>query len=300
MFDVLSDPILPIFAILAIGYGLGRSGGFSREDARTLNRFALLIPLPALLFSLVMRTPVEGIDFTAVALYAAVEIFVLAGVFFIARAFKRPVPESLLIALCAVFVNHFLYVLPIAVRLYGDTAALPVTALVILDAVIVFGGMLIALEATTQDTFSLMNTLRAIAKNPIILSICATITLKILAVPIPQGVMTFTDFVGAAAAPLALFALGVVLSKSPVWPPSPAVITFSAIKLLAFPAILMLGLGAVAVQDGWHPLMILVAAGPSGAMSFSLAMLYKIDTDIIAPVIIWTSVLSVFSLAYLA
>jgi len=35
-------------------------------------------------------------------------------------------------------------------------------------------------------------------------------------------------------------------------------------------------------------------------MAFSLALLYGVRTDAIAQVIIWTSVLSLFSLAYLA
>jgi hypothetical protein len=42
------------------------------------------------------------------------------------------------------------------------------------------------------------------------------------------------------------------------------------------------------------------SAGPSGAMAFALAMIHKVNTDKIAPVIVWTSMLSLISLAYLA
>jgi hypothetical protein len=42
------------------------------------------------------------------------------------------------------------------------------------------------------------------------------------------------------------------------------------------------------------------SAGPSGAMAFALAMLYGANTKIIAPVIIWTSLLSLPLLAMLS
>ena len=47
-------------------------------------------------------------------------------------------------------------------------------------------------------------------------------------------------------------------------------------------------------------LLVLAAAGPSGAMAFALALLHGVRTDQIAPVVIWTSVLSLMSLAWLA
>lgn len=59
-------------------------------------------------------------------------------------------------------------------------------------------------------------------------------------------------------------------------------------------------LAVMSPGNDWAPLFVLNAAGPSGAMAFALALLYKVRTDAIAPVIIWTSVLSLFSLAWLA
>jgi malonate transporter len=55
-----------------------------------------------------------------------------------------------------------------------------------------------------------------------------------------------------------------------------------------------------APDSGWRDLFVLNAAGPSGAMAFALALLYHVRTDCIAPVIVWTSVLSLFTLALLA
>jgi len=74
----------------------------------------------------------------------------------------------------------------------------------------------------------------------------------------------------------------------------------SVIKLCALPVIVMWALRFGSQPDNWSQLLLLNAAGPSGAMAFSLAVLHGIRTDKIAPVIIYTSILSLFSLAWLA
>jgi predicted permease len=78
------------------------------------------------------------------------------------------------------------------------------------------------------------------------------------------------------------------------------VATIAGLKLLAFPALIWLALGAVDAPPDWSALLLLTAAGPSGASPFALALLYRIDTRAIAPVIVWTSLLSLISLAALA
>ena len=50
----------------------------------------------------------------------------------------------------------------------------------------------------------------------------------------------------------------------------------------------------------WEKLLLFNSAGPSGAMAFALAMLHGANTKIIAPVIVWTSILSLPLLAVLS
>jgi len=69
---------------------------------------------------------------------------------------------------------------------------------------------------------------------------------------------------------------------------------------LIFPLFFTVLITIWSLPDNWEKLFTLNSAGPSGAMAFSLALLYGVRTDAIAQVIIWTSVLSLFSLAYLA
>lgn len=301
MFDMLLNPIIPVFAIMAIGYFLGKIGGFTVEEARILNRFAIRIPLPALGFNLFVAVPIEAFDWSALQAYHGTELLLYGASALIARfVFAREWSEAVLIGMVTVFVNHFLYVLPITVLLHGESGALPVTAAVAIDSALVFSATMVLVETIQAGRVRVSGILRSIFSNPIILSGIAGVGINLSGIAAPAPILTFTGFIGQAAAPLALFALGVVLSASSLFGRHPAVWFFAAVKMIAMPVILWLVLSRPAPGNDWPGLLLLTAAGPSGAMAFSIAMLYRIRTDTIAPIIVWTSVLSLITMATLA
>ena len=138
-----------------------------------------------------------------------------------------------------------------------------------------------------------------VATNPVLLAILLGLFVNLLGFTVPAPVLTASEFAGAAAAPLTLFALGVILSGQSLLP-TPTVLGITALKLVGFPLLVAGSLALVGTTGPWRDLFVLNAAGPSGAMAFALALLYGVRTDTIAPVVIWTSALSLFSLAYLA
>lgn len=98
---------------------------------------------------------------------------------------------------------------------------------------------------------------------------------------------------------MTLFALGVVLSHHRVRP-NATIAGISAMKLVVFPLVVWTAFAVASPGNAWLDLFVLNAAGPSGAMAFSLALLYGVKASNIAPVIVWTSLLSLVSLSWLA
>lgn len=277
---------------------MGLAGKTSTDEARALNRFSFIVLQPALIFALLADQDFGTFDVLALSLYAASEIVVFLASYVIARfVFRRAHLEAFLLGMAMIFVNSVLYILPISFLIYGEAAALPIAAVVAWDASISFAFFIISMELMSPQ--SLGNPLKRIVQNPVLLAIVVAVTVNLSGIAVPIPMKTFADFAGVAAAPLTLFAVGVILSQSSL-KPSGTVLAFSAIKLFAFPLCVWLLLSGVTPDNAWTPLLILTAAGPSGAMAFSLALLYNVRTDAIAQVIIWTSVLSLFSLAYLA
>lgn len=300
MIHVLTHNILPVFAMLALGYALGRSKTASPDEARTLNRIAFLIFQPALIFPLIAGLDLDGFDVRALSVYVACQIVAFLIAYATARVlFAREHLESWLLAMAVVFVNTLLYIWPISFLIYGEAAALPITAIVAWDSAFSFAFFIISMELMAGRGGGARNAVKRIVTNPILLAILAGIAVILTGVTVPQPLLTAADFAGAAAAPLTLIALGIMLSTQALTP-QPAVIAISLLKLAAFPALVFGAMALFLPGNAWTDLFTLAAAGPSGAMAFALALLYNVRTDCIAPVIIWTSVLSLLSLALLA
>lgn len=300
MLHVLSHNILPVFAILALGFILGRTGKFARDEAAAANKVAFLVLQPALIIPLVASVDFRAFEVSALAVYALCEAVAFALAFCVSRyLFRRDLAEAWLLAMTVVFVNSLLYIWPISYLIYGEAAALPITAVVAWDSSITFAFFIISTDLIANRGAGGTASLRRVGTNPVLLAIALGVAVNLAGLALPQPVLTAMDFAGSGAAPLTLFALGVVLSSHKLFP-TPTVLGMTSLKLLAFPALVWAILQLATIEPNWEQLFVLNAAGPSGAMAFALAMLYRVRTDSIAPVIIWTSLLSLFSLAWLA
>ena len=285
---------------MVLGFAMGRLKFVSNAEATTLNRIAFLILQPALIFPLVNGVDLSAFYFDAIAIYAVAQVIVftcalLVGVFIL----KCAVVEAWLLAMATVFVNSLLYIWPISSLIYGDDGNLPITAVVVWDATVTFAFFIITTDLLVNKSQSVAQSILRLVKNPVLIAITLGLATNVLGLLAAEPILVACKFAGAGAAPLTLFALGVILSGHRLLP-TKKVTAIAAIKLCLLPIIV-----AVLLQWGdrpveWNELLLLNAAGPSGAMAFALAMMYKVRTDTIAPVIIWTSVLTLVSLAWLA
>lgn len=299
MIGILTHYILPVFAMLALGLLLGRARIVSDGEARSLNRISFLVLQPALIFSLIAKADLSEFEVGSLAAYAGSQVAIFAITLALIRlVFARPFREAWLLSMTTVFVNSLLYIWPISFLIYGERAALPVSAIVIWDTAFTFAFFILSMELMTPSGPSRKTAWR-IAGNPVLLAIAIGALVNFAGISLSAPVENALDFAGPAAAPMTLFALGVILSATE-FAPTPLLCLVVAIKLLCLPALVWAAARTVAPASDWSPLMVLTAAGPSGAMPFALALLYGIRTDVIAPVIVWTSVLSLFSLAWIA
>ncbi|MEL6203766.1 MAG: AEC family transporter [Pseudomonadota bacterium] len=302
MLSVLIDPILPVFAILALGFALGRTGHVTVETARTLNGVTMSVIVPILLFGLLAEAPLGALAPLPTLLYAATQAVIFTLVFLALRP-RLASGEAVVLAYAAIFANNVFFGLPIAEFLYvgvaGPEALLPLTAVVVLDSTLSLGGVMIALQALGTGQVSLLGIGRILIRTPALIAIFAGLGVASTGLNLPAPVTTFTAFNGAAAAPLALFALGVVLSGT-AFEIDRAVAVTVAIKIAVFPMAIWAVLAAAA--GGWDAMrpFAFAAAGPTGTMAFAVALLNGVPTARVAQVIVWSSLLSLLTLAALA
>ena len=301
----LSDPIIPIFMALLAGYVMRKNNIFDVISAQAINRFVFYMALPALAFSLIARVPLGEIDWPTITSYLSSELIVYAGVAITAyRLFNLSAGESLLIGMSASFVNHLLFVLPIAQSLYGSMASKPIAAIVFIDTIIFCLTVLTldlikAKKSEPNQGYSSVGVIKLLGKNPLVIAMSLGVVAGITPQYIPSGVFTYTMFVGSAAAPASLFALGIILAGQSIRPiGAPTWLAVSA-KLIIHPIVLTLIGGVTLLKPEWQKMAFLVAAGPCGAMPFVIALQYGVKTEVIAKAVLISTTLSLLSLSFL-
>jgi predicted permease len=194
-----------------------------------------------------------------------------------------------------------MYIWPISQLMYGTGGNLPINAVVLWDATITFAFFIISTDliAHSRTSFSVKTTGKRLIQNPVLIAILLAVCSKLVHFDIDVSIIKALGFIGPAAPPMMLLALGIILSQSPLIP-NIQIATITGIKLIGLPVILLILITIFVTDPYWEKLLLLNSAGPSGAMAFALAMLHRAKTDIIAPVIIWTSLLSLPLLAILS
>ena len=300
MFSIFVNDILPVFSVLVLGFWLGKIKLVSREEASALNRVAFLVLQPPLIFLLLSQVDLSSIHYLAILSYGVGQVIIFTLSYLLCRyVLGHEIMESWLLAMAMIFVNSLLYIWPISTLIYGEAGNIPIVAIVAWDAAITFAFFVISTDLLAHKTASMAVSFKRLAKNPVLLTIIFAIIFNLSGLPLLAPIKTPLNFLSGATAPVTLFALGVILSATRLMP-SRTICLLTGVKLFGLP-VLVAGLLMVGNWPAdWSKLLVLNAAGPAGAMPFAIAMLYGVSTARIAPIIIWTSLLSLFTLAWLA
>jgi len=302
MIKVLLDGVLPIFAIVVIGYALGKRDIFDKNSAAVINKFVLLVAIPALGLHLIANAPFSEFDWRMIVGFFLSELAIyVLGALTAHFLFKCELKESILLGLAASFGNHILYVLPIAISLFGEDSTLDFVAIIAVDSILIFGSTIIIIELISEKNSLWPHIFKKIFLNPPLMSMVVGIFLVIFNVKIPNGFNTFLNFVGDVAAPSALFSLGIILSQTAGLGRIGPALSISAFKLIVHPIfvlIILVGISGLTLAQVKMPMI--AAAAPCGTMAFVLALNYGARTDAIVPAILLTTIGSLLSVTLAA
>ena len=162
-----------------------------------------------------------------------------------------------------------------------------------------FCGTVLAVDLMKTENPSPLKVAGLLVKNPFLIAATLGILAWAAGPVIPQGVFTYAMFAGGAAAPAALFALGIILASNPVRPVGMATWSVVAAKIVLHPVLVFALAGLAALSPGWGDITLLVAAGPCGAMPFVIALHYGIRTETIAKTVLVSTLFSLLTLSAL-
>jgi predicted permease len=279
MIDIL-NLALPYFGLIFVGFACGKVKALPETGLAWMNFFLLYVSLPALLFGIMSKTPFAELNnppFLIATTAATVCAFGLAMV--VGRLMGGlSLREATLAGLSGGYGNIGYMGPGLAFAVIGAKAAAPVALIFCCDSIFLFSivPLLIALTGEKRSLLQTVGTVvNQIVSNPLIMAACLGALVAGLRIPLPTALNNTLQFLQNAAAPVALFVLGVTVALRPFGRMPWEVPGVIAVKLLAHPVIvfaLMLLLGPFTPE--WAATAILMASLPPALNVFVIARQY--------------------------
>lgn len=288
--------IIPIFAIILIGY-LARKKGFIQADfIGPANSLVYYLAIPAMVFSAISQASLTthfNISILMITLATAAGCFILAWI--IGNIFRIH-RNRLGTYIQASFHGNLGYI-GLAVTFYYLGESGFIKASILTGFMMILQNLLsvLALTVNARQPGAANHAIliaKNIAANPVVLSAMAGIACSVMALSIPVIIQRSLDILSGLALPMALLIIGASISFQELRRRLKSALSAVAIKLLLMPALgyaCFLALGFSAQE--FLPALILLAS-PSATVSYVMAKEMKGDPDFAVMTISLSSSLS--------
>ena len=298
--------ILPLFGLILLGFVGARLSNQPIEALGWLNTFIIYFALPALFFKLLAKTPVEqlaswGFIFANIGITFA--IFTFTFVLGVINA-KGNIAEATIQGLAGSYGNIGYMGPAIAILALGEQAAIPVAIIFCFENIMHFAiapAMMAISGQKKQTTVQLLiEIVRKIIFHPFILATGVGVLAATLDFSPPIPIARLIDYLAQAAAPCALFAMGVTLALRPLRRMPFSLSYIVPLKLVAHPLLMYVGLSyAGNFDETWMYAAILLASLPTATNVFVIAQQYDVWTERASASVMITTSVSVVTVSLL-
>jgi predicted permease len=291
--------VLPVFALIALGWGLKATGFIPADTWRPIERITYFVFYPGFLIPTIWTAQFGGLSAVPLGAASIAAVMLIGGAAVLLRPFLGLTgPEFTSVFQGVVRWNSFVF-LPVVVAVFGQEglgrAAVVIGALV---PVINIMGVLVLARWGAGQGGGWRPAVRALAQNPIIWSCGIGLVLNALRVP-SFGVQSALDLLGDGALPLGLLVAGAGLNFAVVAARPVTIAIVCAVKLVAMPVLMW----SLCRAFGGDPLSqgVALACGsaPGAAASYVLARQMGGDAPLMAGIVAFTTVASVVTIPLL-
>ena len=303
--DVVVTVALPVFAIVVAGFVAGRTGVLGSAASETLNRFVYWIALPPLLFLAMARAPVEDVihvNFVGAYLGGLLAVWAIGSGLGWA-IYRDNAAVTTMQGMNASFSNTGYMGIPLFAAAFGQAGLAPASLATVIMSAVAVGIAVVSLEVSGSRRWlvpAVLHALLALARNPLVVSPLAGLLVSLADLPVPLAVARLFELMGAAASPCALFAIGLFLAGQRLGGDLVEVGWISVLKLAWQPLITyFLTITLFPMDPFWQVSAVLLAALPTGALTFVVAQRYGVYVRRTSTAILVSTILSVPTLSLL-
>ncbi|MCZ8375109.1 MAG: AEC family transporter [Beijerinckiaceae bacterium] len=290
--------VAPIFGLVALGYGAARSRLVSGEAGNALSEYVFVLAIPALLF----RT-VASADFPAlnplpywISYFGALAIcWTIAGL--LARRDGRDAREAAVIGFSAAQSNTVLVGIPLILGTIGEAGTLPVILLLAVHLPVTMTAVTLLIARGESGPGAWKGLLRSLVTHPILIAIGGGLLWRYLGIPIPDLMRTLLKYLADSAAPCALAAMGMSMTRVSLAGNRRMIGLIAAIKLLLHPLLVyVLTVHIMRLPPPFAGAAILFAACPTGINAFLVAERYRVGASLASGAITLSTLLAIVTM----
>ena len=290
---------LPIFLVMAVGYGLRQIGMLNDNFVTAANKFNFTVTLPVMLFrdisSVPLREVFDGEYVLYCALVSTVCFWAIWGgtkLFLKEKSMRGAFVQASFRSSAAVMGLAFIE------NIYGQSAMGPLMIVGAVPLYNIFSVIVLTFEAEggARDTGKIKQAFLNISKNPIIIAIALGLLSSLGGLDYPVIVDSTVNKIAQMATPLALIALGAGFEGKKALAKIKPTLFASFIKLVLQPLI-FLPVAAALGFDGEKMIGILIMlAAPTTPSCYIMAKNMRNDGVLTASIVVATTLLAAFTL----
>ena len=297
---------LPIFALILTGFLCGRFNVFDRTATDNLNRFAVYLALPALIFTAMSRIGVEQVSqFGFIGAFCGGIAATFATGFAISRLRGRRVANASIEGLDAGYSNVGFMGIPMCLLVFGPDSAPASIIATLFTACVLFLFAIVVVEMDLQKGATIGATIAKVARSlltsPLFIAPVAGLAVGLSGFALPAPFMSFTTLLGGAASPAALVCIGLFLAQERVVThDANSIAILVSLKLVMQPAVTaLLAFHVFAMPPLWSHSAVILSALPIGSGPFTIAKLYGLEAGVTSGAILVSHIFAVLTVSLL-
>lgn len=293
--------VVPVFLLIALGYGLRKSGFLIDEAWRPIEKLSINLLYPAFLIPAIWNANLLGGSATVAGASAVGATLLVAGATLLAKPLiKLDGPSYTSVFQGVIRWNSFVFI-PVIQSVYGaeGTAMAAVAIAFIIPVSNITCVMVLARWGSIHREPSVLGMAKAMIANPILVACMIGLGLNLLRVPPIPGVSQVLDMTGAAALPLGLIVAGAGLSFAEVKRRRVTIAGITLVKLGLMPPLMWLIAWAMGGDQMAQGIALICGSAPGSAASYILARQMGGDAPLMAGVVALTTVVSAITIPIL-
>jgi malonate transporter and related proteins len=304
MTHVLLNALLPIFAVMALGYLAGWVRDIDNHRVAELNALVMDFALPASLFvatATTSRSLLLAQRRSVVVLIVSMLTLYALGYWMQRRLFGLGSSEASVQTLTVGLANYAAG-LPLIAAVLGPSDTIDVALAIAAGSIVLSPLTLAVLEANKAPAAAGQSNLGAVLqaigrslRKPIVLGPLVGIVFCLLGIPLAEPLRRSFQLIGQAAAGVALFLTGLILSAQRI-EVNPNVLSGALLKNVVHPFFVVGLILVLPMSRDTARVALLLCALPSGFFGVLFGLRYGLDSPVAGSTLIVSSLASVVTL----